>query len=290
MAEEDNTQSETFSLYVRLRSLDADDLYDLVSTLLSKKPELYQMALEWFKERQKTMPETMENEDLVSLNDDLLLEYWEDARGIISEFNRLGGGPEEDEEEAYEYLDQISELIKEGELSTSVKLEFLDEAFEEYNIENSGFEDGLMEIFFEICQTKEEWEYLVKKLDEHPSKWRKEKIMRIQRKHLQDDEAYLQERMQILSHGMDYWDLVKFYVDKGDSEKALSTAEEGILKGEGRLTELFEFLWEHFSKEGDTANLERIVQTAILKKRICWTGCLNITGQKGTTSVQEMLF
>ncbi len=263
MAEEDNTQSETFSLYVRLRSLDADDLYDLVSTLLSKKPELYQMALEWFKERQKTMPETMENEDLVSLNDDLLLEYWEDARGIISEFNRLGGGPEEDEEEAYEYLDQISELIKEGELSTSVKLEFLDEAFEEYNIENSGFEDGLMEIFFEICQTKEEWEYLVKKLDEHPSKWRKEKIMRIQRKHLQDDEAYLQERMQILSHGMDYWDLVKFYVDKGDSEKALSTAEEGILKGEGRLTELFEFLWEHFSKEGDTANLERIVQTAL---------------------------
>ncbi|WP_054864272.1 hypothetical protein [Methanosarcina barkeri] len=57
---------------------------------------------------------------------------------------------------------KISELIKEGGLSTTAKLEFLDEAFEEYNIKNSGF-DGLLDIFFEICQTKEEWEYLVKK-------------------------------------------------------------------------------------------------------------------------------
>ncbi|MCQ1535583.1 hypothetical protein FTO70_07805 [Methanosarcina sp. KYL-1] len=263
MAEENHTQPEIFSLHERLRSLNTSDFYDLVSTLLVKKPELHQLVLEWFKEKQSSMPETITCDDIVSINDGLLFEYWEDARDIISEFNRLGGGPEEDEEEAYEYLDQILKLITEGELSTSSKLEFLDEAFEEYNVHNSGFEDGLMEIFFEICKTKEEWEYLVKKLDEHPSKWRKERIMRIQKEYLHDDEAYLQERMQILSYGMDYWDLVKFYSEKGNLEKALETAEEGILKGEGRLTELFEFLWEHFSKKGDTANLERLVQTAL---------------------------
>ena len=151
----------------------------------------------------------MEDDDVVSINDDLLFEYWEDARSIISDFNELGGGPEDDEEEAYGYLEKISELIKEGGLSTAAKLEFLDEAFKEYNINNSGFEDSLMDIFFEICQTKEEWEYLVKKLDEHPSKWRKERIMIIQREYLHDEEAYLQERMQILTSGMDYWDLVR---------------------------------------------------------------------------------
>jgi len=85
-------------------------------------------------------------------------------------------------------LEKISELIKEDGLSTAAKFEFLDEAFKEYNINNSGFEDSLMEIFFEICQTKEEWEYLVEKLDEHPSKWRKERIMIIQREHLHDEE------------------------------------------------------------------------------------------------------
>ncbi|MDD3247932.1 MAG: hypothetical protein PHF18_13965 [Methanosarcina sp.] len=58
-------------------------------------------------------------------------------------------------------------------------------------------------------------------------------------------------------------DLVKFYVEKGDLEKALETAEKGILEGEGWITELLEFLWEYFSKKGDTANLERLVQTAL---------------------------
>jgi hypothetical protein len=256
-------QSEKFSLYERLRYLNTSDFYDLVSTLLIKKPELHQMVLEWFKEKQEALSETVTDDDIVSINDGLLFEYWEDARSIISEFNELGGGPEEDEEEAFGYLEKISNLIKEGGLSTAAKLEFLDEAFEEYNINNSGFEDGLMEIFFEICQTKEEWEYLVKKLDEHPSEWRKEQIMNIQREYLHDDEAYLQERMQILISGMDYWDLVKFYVEKGDRKKALETAEEGILKGKGWVTELFEFLWEYFSKKEDTANLERLVHTAL---------------------------
>jgi hypothetical protein len=260
---ETSIQSEKFSLYERLRYLNTSDFYDLVSTLLIKKPELHQLVLEWFKEKQESIPETITDGDIVSINDRLLFEYWEDARSIISEFNELGGGPEEDEEEAFGYLEKISGLIKEGGLSTAAKLEFLDEAFEEYNINNSGFEDGLLDIFFEICQTKEEWEYLVKKLDEHPSDWRKEQIMKIQREYLHDDEAYLQERMQILSYGMDYWDLVEYYVEKGDQVKALETAETGVLKGEGWITKLFEFLWEYYSKKGDTANLERLVQTAL---------------------------
>ena len=87
--------------------------------------------------------------------------------------------------------------------------------------------------------------------------------MNIQREYLHDEEAYLKERMQILTYGMDYWDLVEFYVEKGDQVKALETAEKGIMEGEGWVTQLFEFLWEYFSKKGDTVNLERLVQTAL---------------------------
>lgn len=266
MATEKNTQPIDFLLDERLRSLDNADLCDLVDNLLDKKPELYQLILEWFKEKQKTAPKTDTNDDLVTLDDNLLFEYWEDARRIISEFNEYGGGPEDAEYEAYGYLNNISELIKEGNITADAKFDFLDEAFEEYNYNNSGFEDGLMDVFFEICQTKEEWEYLVTKLDEHPSIWRKKMIMHIQRKYLHDDEAYLKERMKNLQYGMDYWDLVEYYDEKGDLPKALETAEEGILKGEGKLTELFEFLSEHFAKKEDTANLERIVHTALSRQ------------------------
>ena len=104
---ENNIQSETFSLHARLKSLNNTDFYDLVSNLLLEKPELNQVVLEWFKEKQESMPEAITDNAIVSINDNLLFEYWEDARSIISEFNELGGGPEDDEEEAYGYLEKI---------------------------------------------------------------------------------------------------------------------------------------------------------------------------------------
>lgn len=42
------------------------------------------------------------------------------------------------------------------ELKSLAKIGFLGDAFVEYDIGNSGFEDELMHIFFDICDTKEE--------------------------------------------------------------------------------------------------------------------------------------
>lgn len=256
-------QTERFSIEEDLHSLDKEELFDLLQDILEQKPEIFEFILEWFKEKQKTSPEKVTRKTCI--NDELLMEYWSDAREIISEFNEYGGS-EDEEDEACSYLDSISDLINEGNISTAAKLRFLDDAFEEYNNENSGLEDAMMDVFFEICQTKEEWEYLVKKLDEHPSDWRKKLIMDIQKEQLHNDKAYLAERMKKLHYGMDYWDLAEFYVEKGDIKKAVEIAEEGLLKGEGRQTELFEFLSDHYAKSKDTANLERVVQYAIKKE------------------------
>ncbi|AKB55410.1 MULTISPECIES: hypothetical protein [Methanosarcina] len=70
-----NIQPEKFLLYARLRDLNTSDFYDLVSTLLIKKPELHQLVLEWFKEKQESMPEALTDDDVVSINDGLLFEY-----------------------------------------------------------------------------------------------------------------------------------------------------------------------------------------------------------------------
>ncbi len=113
---------------------------------------------------------------------------------------------------------------------------------------------------------EEEWQYFVKKLGEEPTKWRKERIMVIQKKYLKDDDAYLKMRKDDLHYGGDYWDLAEFYTGKGELKTAVEIAEEGLLKGDGRLTELFEFLSDHYAKSRDTANLERVVQYAIKKK------------------------
>jgi uncharacterized Zn finger protein len=106
----------------------------------------------------------------------------------------------------------------------------------------------------------------VKKLGEEPTEWRNDMIMEIQKKHLKDDDAYLKMRKDDLHYGMDYWDLAEFYIGKGELKKAVEIAEERLLKGDGRQTELFVFLSDHYAKSRDTANLERIVQCTIKKK------------------------
>jgi len=255
-------QTDDFSLNKKLQSLENKELYELLQILVSKKPELQKHILEWFKAKHSSR-ENEADEDIVSLNEELLFNYWNDARYIISESNEFGGCDYEDEDEAYEYLYEISELIKEGNISSSAKLEFLDDAFREYNYGNSGFEDALIDIFFSICETREEWKYLVEKLDEKPPNWRKKLIMDIQKNCLCDDKAYLEERMKNLYYGMDYWDLVTFYIDRKNPHKSLEVAEEGILKGEGRVIELFQFLFDQFAAKKDTDNLKRIVNTAL---------------------------
>ena len=262
-SEHGEEKSEGFNLNEELKSLGVEDLYNLVQNLIRKNPEVHRLVLEWFKERAEASSVV---EEVATLNDELLMEYWEKAEDIISEFNEYGGGPGDEEEEAYQWLNEISELIKAGNISSNAKIEFLDEAFVEYDVGNSGFEDDLMHIFFDICDTKEEWEYLVEKLAKRPSDWRKKLIMRIQKNYLCDERAYLEMRMNNLDYGMDYWDLVEFYVKKGDLQNALETAEQGVLKGEGRLTELFQFLFEHFAAKRDTPNVERIVRVALTRK------------------------
>ncbi|MEA2054397.1 MAG: hypothetical protein U9O96_04690 [Candidatus Thermoplasmatota archaeon] len=200
------------------------------------------------------------------LDEELLWEHWENAKSIISQFNEYGGGPEDEEDECYSYLDDIENLAEKGKISTEAKFEFMDELFEEYNVHNSGFEDKMMDICFTLCKTKEEWQYLVKKLGENPTEWRKDLIMRIQKKYLQDDDAYLKMRKEDLHYGMDYWDLAEFYIQKGESKRAVEIAEEGLLKGDGRLTELFEFLSDYYAKSRDSDNLERVIQYALKKK------------------------
>ena len=170
-----------FSFDDELKSLDVENLYNLVRDLIRKTPEVHRLVLEWFKEKAEASRVV---EEVVTLNDELLMEYWEKADNIISEFNEYGGGPEDEEEDAYEWLNEISELIDAGNISSDAKLGFFDDAFVEYDMENSGFEDALMDIFFAMCETKEEWEYLVEKLAKRPSDWRKKLIMRIQKNYL----------------------------------------------------------------------------------------------------------
>jgi len=263
---ETKTQTQDFPIEEKLQALTKKDLYELVQTLLNRNSKVRKLILEWFMNKSKDTEDINRKQVSKALNDELLWEHWHDAKPMISKFNEYGGGPEDEVEECCVYLNRIEKLAENGEISTEVKCEFLDELFEEYNVGNSGFEDRIIELCFILCKTKEEWQYFVKKLGEEPTDWRNGLIMSILKKHLKDDDAYLKMRKDDLHYGMDYWDMADFYIGKGDQKKAVEVAEEGLSKGDGNLTELLKFLSDHYAKSQDTANLERIVQYAIKKE------------------------
>jgi len=254
------------SIKDQIESLKPDELISLIMYLIQRGEQTRLHVLEWLDEHSDKPKNTLnqkKSNKTQKIHDELLFEYWNRAQNIISEFNCYGGGPDEDEEEAYEWLEKITDLINEDKITSEAKRKFMDAAFVEYDAGNSGFDDTLMDLFFDLCKEKEEWEYLVKKLNNRPSDWRKKLVMSIYKNHLNDDTRYLEERLKNLHYGMDYWDLVQYYIGKGKKELALKTAQKGIEKGEGRLTELYDYLIEHFSKLHDDNALEMIAKTVM---------------------------
>jgi hypothetical protein len=120
-----------------------------------------------------------------------------------------------------------------------------------------------MDTFFDVCRTREEWEYLIGKLGARSSDGGQHLIMEVLRDHLHDDGRYLELRTRALEHGSDYWDLARFHLDRGDRNKAAEVAEEGALEAQGRCEELFGFLFSHYEERGDEAALARVVRTAV---------------------------
>lgn len=68
---------------------------------------------------------------------------------------------------------------------------------------------------------------------------------------LRNRDKYLELRLQKMTYGADYHDLVTFYWDSGEKEKALKVAEVGLRKGQGRMDELRKFVADRAEASGD---------------------------------------
>jgi len=179
-----------FSIKDQIESLKPNELVSLISYLIQRGEQARLHVLEWLKENsdkpQNTVNQKKSNKNQKT-HDVLLFEYWNKAQNIISEFNCYGGGPDEDEEEAYEWLEKIMNLVNEDKITPEAKRELMGATFVEYDAGNSGFDDALMDLFFGLCKEKEEWEYLVEKLNKRPSEWRKKLVMSIYKNHLKQE-------------------------------------------------------------------------------------------------------
>ncbi len=170
---------------------------------------------------------------------------------ILEEFNQYGGGSEEDEDEVCGELDEIKELFQKQKLDARLKIEFFNKMFFYYDWDNSGLSDMVMDAVFEIASGDDDWRYIVKKLEakKQDSSRRREMIIGIYKDHLKDEKKYLELRKESLKHGSDYYDLVDFWHKKGEIEKAVQVAREGVEKCESGSSELLEYLFKRYKKQ-----------------------------------------
>jgi len=175
---------------------------------------------------------------------------WEEAEEKISFSSEYGGCEEEDEFLVDENLEKIVQIFKKGNLDDNIKRDFMEDCIEFYHDGNSGFDDILIESVSEICSKKEDWLYfieLLKRNDENS--YTKDIIMDIYKNELKDEASYLGLRKSNLEYGLDYFDLVEFYMENNNKSKALETALEGIEKGHGRIIELIDFVADYYKND-----------------------------------------
>lgn len=172
--------------------------------------------------------------------------YLQQVCEIFEERNENGGGPDREYTDVSELLDEIGELFIQQRLTSEHKQIFFDQMFEHYDWGNSGMEDMILDSVYNAAETPEDWKYIIEKLQKEKDRYRQEHVMNIYKNQLHDEQMYLLLRQSQLEYGMDYYDLVKFYEEKGDQEKALEIAKIGREKGQGRIIDLVEFLFTYY--------------------------------------------
>lgn len=191
------------------------------------------------------------DQNLKALYDKQFYDLFDRIGEIIDEHNELGGGPEEEEEEVHDALEEITTLFKEKKLSNEIKDEFLDSMIHCYSENNHGMVDMVLDAAYDVAETKEDWEFILHELKRNQSGHNQNLIMGIYKDKLHDEEAYLRMRLADLRYGTDYFDLATFYQEKNNLQKAIEIAEIGIKKGEGNITNLLEFLFDYYKKQNN---------------------------------------
>ena len=113
-----------------IRDKSEAQLKGLIVELCDKFSDAYEHILIWGK-----------STGGVDINDKLALEYWKKAEKIIDDFNEYGGGSEYEENEAYGFIESISELV--SALSWKTRQKIIDGMLVQYFYGNSGFDDPL---------------------------------------------------------------------------------------------------------------------------------------------------
>ena len=230
---------------ILLSKAESQLLKQLIRELVKSHKDVKRLCVDFLKRKinlKNDLEKDAQQESIVLL--------WDEIYDDLVEMDEYGGTDEETEDMIMDVLYEISQKLMNFSPDKELREMLLDDIMPLVESENSGMTDELMEVASSLCHTKEHWRDLAGRLEDIGDDFNRDNARDIYRM-IGDDEKYLSLRLPDLISGVDYYELALFYWDKGQKKKAVEVAREGLEKGEGRLTELREFLSQRAKESGN---------------------------------------
>ena len=220
-------------------------LADLIIELSEENPDIRRECIDFLKHDSK-VSETLK----LRSEGETVLTLWAELAPDLEELDMYGGGDYGMEDNVADLLYEIQTRLSSNEIEAEVRQTILERVVPYIKSRNSGMSDLLHDVAYAACYDDNELRTLAALFEDMNDSWETQHAMHIYRD-IGERDKYLELRMQKMKYGGDYYDLVTFYWESGEKEKALQVAEEGLKKAEGRMTELRNFLADKAKKSGD---------------------------------------
>lgn len=256
-----------------IQDYEKDQLKDLAVCVTANNMAAQQALLEYCRQHsRKDASGTSGQPDSGQLILELQLkQHWQKARRIIAQFDQYGGGPDAEEATAYDELRVMQDLQKEtaedsDRASWRVRKEILDEMLKFIASDNSGFTDELVDTALVLCSEKEEMFYVADFLAKRGNSYYRGVAARM---YLQagEDEKYLECKKANLMFGSDYLELASYYEKHGEKERAVEIVQEALKKADGRMDEIYQYLFRYYRKKQDGKALEKLYRDSVNNSR-----------------------
>jgi len=234
-----------------LAAASPDLLVDLLLRLSTSRPDVRRECFEYLK---KHLPLSKQQQH--SSEGETVLALWSELAPDLNELDEYGGGDHDVEDAVSSLLHQIEKRLSGKQVDADYRHRLLDLVLPYIASSNAGMDDALYAVAYAACYEDNDLRLLAEAFERMPGDRQKEHALRIYRK-LGDRDKYLELRKRKMVYGADYYDLATFYWDAGEREKALKVAEEGLIKGQGRMDELHQFLAR---RALDSGNRERYLE------------------------------
>ena len=241
---------------------DKKQLRELIAYIVSANELSEDLLLDYCQRKESDVK--TDNHTLIIENK--IKQYWKSAARIIEEFDMYGGGPESDEDDAYGMLENMMKLLEDNEVSWIVRKEILDGMLGFVASDNSGFTDYLTDIAVIMCTNRQEKIYLADFLIENANSYYRGLAAKLYLEN-GEEQKFVESKKANLQYGSDYLELAAYYKKHDEEETALKTVLEGLDKADGRLDEIYEYLFRYYEENKNEAALERLYEKSEKRNR-----------------------